>query len=197
VPFFRMVGPQFYLALFIFFFLFSTTQLVRLATPISLSSLSGNGAEGLTGIAFTLAGVASVAGVLGIARQLPARRIRTTLIAGALLAAVAHLALAASGNVPLYIVAFALVSLVQASILPSSNTLIASSVPRHRRGTAFGLASSAQAIAFMVGPGTAAAFAAVSLRLGYAAVGAAFVAMAALLWLALREPGHRSVNEAG
>jgi MFS family permease len=96
--------------------------------------------------------------------------------------------LALAPGAPAYIVAFAAASLVQAALLPATNTLIATNVSRERRGTAFGVASSAQALAFMVGPMAATAFAAWSLSTGFAVVGVLFVAMAVVLGKWLREP---------
>ena len=114
-------------------------------------------------------------------------RQRRALITGCLLAAAAYVLLAASDSVPGYVTCFVVISLVQAAMIPATNTLIAANVPRSRRGTAFGWAGSAQAVAFMVGPMSAAAFAAISLDLGFVILGALLAAMAGLL-LTLREP---------
>ncbi len=166
------------------------TQMVRLATPLAIGDITGGAnVEGLVGIAFTIAGVASVVGVLFIGRRWvrPGVFVKM-LVLGSLLTAVAHILLAMSFNVPLFILWFSLISLFQAAMLPASNTLIASAVPRDRRGTAFGLAGSAQALAFMVGPLTAAGFAAVSMNLGFIVFGLLFVALAVLLYFKLGEP---------
>ena len=61
--------------------------------------------------------------------------------------------------------------------------MIASTVDPARRGTAFGLARSAQAIAFMVGPMSAAYFASTSLTVGFAVAGALFVLLAVVVAL--------------
>jgi MFS family permease len=68
--------------------------------------------------------------------------------------------------------------------------MIAASVTPARRGTAFGLASSAQAIAFMVGPMAAAAFTATSLPLGFAVCGVCFVGLAVMLAVLSRPPAQ-------
>lgn len=188
--FWKSLSFQFYLALFLYFFLFAMTQMVRLATPLAIGDITGgDNVEGLVGIAFTIAGVASVVGVLFIGRRWvrPGVFVKM-LVLGSLLTAAAHILLAMSFNVPLFILWFSLISLFQAAMLPASNTLIASAVPRDRRGTAFGLAGSAQALAFMVGPLTAAGFAAVSMNLGFVVFGLLFVALAVLLYFKLREP---------
>jgi MFS family permease len=114
-------------------------------------------------------------------------RLRSALVVSSILTGIAHFILAASGTVPLYVFAFALISLLQAAMIPATNTLIASNAPRARRGTAFGLAGSAQALAFMVGPMGAALFTAISLNLGFVVIGVLFLALALLLTLALVE----------
>ncbi|MEI6666318.1 MAG: hypothetical protein WCL53_09235, partial [Chloroflexota bacterium] len=78
-------------------------------------------------------------------------------------------------------------SLVLAMMIPATNTLIATNVSRERRGTGFGVASSAQAMALMVGPITAAAFGG-ALDLGFLVGGALFLGIAALVFVAVREP---------
>lgn len=188
--FWRNLTLQFGLSLFLYFFLFGANQLVRLASPLALADLHGGGdVESIVGVAFTLAGVASMVGVLVIGRRyFTMGRFRPTIVLACSVTAVAHVALAASPTIVTFVLAFSVISLVQAAMLPASNTLIASNVPRERRGTAFGLAGSAQALAFMVGPMTAAWFAATSMMLGFAAVGSAFLALALLLWLTLKEP---------
>src|SRR5690606_11977781 len=162
--FWRSLGFQFFLALFFYFFLSGGTQVVRLATPLALADLGGNAdVEGIVGVAFTLAGIASMVGVLVLGRRyITPGRFRVMLGAGCAATALAHVCLAVSPGVAMYVVAFSAISLLQAAMLPPSNTLIASNVPRSRRGTAFGLAGSAQALAFIVGPMAAAWAAAVS-----------------------------------
>ncbi|OAI40580.1 hypothetical protein AYO38_05765 [bacterium SCGC AG-212-C10] len=185
-----LMTAQFSLALFLYFCLFAMTQVIRLATPISLKEITGHdGAAVVVGIAFTIAGIGSVVGVLVVARRFVRQgNFRKALVIGCAATGVAHVLLAASGSVPMFIAWFAVISLVQAAMLPASNTLIAANVPRARRGTAFGLAGSAQALAFMVGPMSAAFFAAASLSFGFVLLGMLFFGLGALLLLALREP---------
>ncbi|MDZ7728051.1 MAG: MFS transporter [Dehalococcoidia bacterium] len=68
--FWRSLSAQFYLAIFLYFFIFGTTQLVRLATPLALGDITGGtDTEGISGIAFTISGIASVVGVMIIGRK--------------------------------------------------------------------------------------------------------------------------------
>ena len=96
--------------------------------------------------------------------------------------------LALGNSVWLYVLAFTLASFLNASMMPATNTVIALNVSRERRGTAFGIASAAQAVAFMVGPMGAALSATISLKAGFAAVSILFIALAVLVALAVREP---------
>ncbi|MBX7111908.1 MAG: MFS transporter [Dehalococcoidia bacterium] len=189
-PLWRTLSAQFYLAIFLYFLIFALNQLVRLLTPIALQDITGHeDVAGSTGLAFTLGGVASVAGVALVGQGFVGTgRLRTSLIIGSAVAGVAHLLLAGAQGVPMFVVGFSLISLVQAMMLPATNTLIATNVPRDRRGTGFGLAGSAQAAAFLVGPMGAAGFAAVSLALGFVVIGVLFGALALLLLATLREP---------
>jgi DHA1 family multidrug resistance protein-like MFS transporter len=188
-PFSKSLSLQFAIAVFLSFLLFALTQLLGLVTPVALKQLQEEGVAGNTGIAFTLAGLASTVGVLVLARGFfKPGQLKMALVVSSVLTGGAHLLLAAVNTVALYIFAFSLISLLRAAMIPASNTLIAASVSRERRGTAFGVASSAQAIAFMVGPMGAALFAAVSLDLGFVIIGGIFIALAVVLLAFLREP---------
>lgn len=186
----RMLSFQFMLALFFYFFLFATTQLIRLATPIAMTDLEGGAdVEGLVGVAFTLAGIASMVGVLYFGRRyFTTGRFRTMLALGCVVTAAAHVLIALSPNIVAFIIWFSLISLLQAAMLPASNTLIASNVHRDRRGTAFGVAGSAQALAFIAGSMSAAWFAAMSMQIGFLILGGLFLAVGGLMVVWLREP---------
>lgn len=189
-PLWRTLSRQFYLAIFIFFVLFALDQLVRLITPIALEQITGSeDVKGLVGVAFTAAGVAAVAGVALIGQRFVGPgRLRITLFLGTLAAAAMYLVLAVAGNEAVYIGAFALIALVQATLVPATNALVAGNVPRARRGTGFGIAGSAQAISFLVGPMGAAALAAVSISLGFVVLAVLLAGLSLLLFFTLREP---------
>jgi MFS family permease len=165
------------------------TQLLRLATPIGLRMLHEGDVRGITGVAFTLGGLASAISVLFVAPNFfRTGRQRQALAAACVLSAAAYLLLAFASSVALFVAFFVTISLLQAAMIPATNSLIAGNAPRSRRGTAFGWAGSAQAVAFFAGPMGAAIFAAVSLDLGFAVLAAIMAAMAAVLLVWLREP---------
>jgi DHA1 family multidrug resistance protein-like MFS transporter len=182
-------STAFWVAVVLYFGLFALNQFVRVATPVALDDIVGaDRARGVSGIAFSLAGAAAVAGVTVVARWMSGRAsLRETVVVFTLLSAAAMPALAAGHSPWLYGAGFLVFALVNAASMPAINTLIAATVEPARRGTAFGLASSAQAVAFMAGPMGAAAFAAISLPAGFLFCAGAFLVLTALAALGIRE----------
>jgi DHA1 family multidrug resistance protein-like MFS transporter len=180
---------QFALAILLYFSLFALGAFRSIATPIALKNIAGANVTAVTGLAFTLGGIASALGIWILStRFFRKQRLRNMLAVTCVLTALAHLLLALSNSVWLFVLAFTLAAFLNASMMPATNTMIALNVSRDRRGTAFGIGSAAQAIAFMVGPMGAAMFARFSLRAGFATIGVLLLALAALVALAVREP---------
>jgi len=179
----------FWIALLLYFGLFALNQLIRVSTPIALKDIAGEDrAAALSGIGFTAAGAGSVLGVLVLARIVGLwTGLRGTVIALTLVSAVVTPVMAIGGNEWLFIVGLLVFAVANGASMPATNALIASTVQPARRGTAFGLASSAQAIAFMVGPMSAAAFAATSLPLGFLVCAGLFAALALVVAVFSRE----------
>jgi DHA1 family multidrug resistance protein-like MFS transporter len=192
-------SAQLMLIIFFYFIIFSMTQLIRLATPIAIKQIHPAHVSSITGLSFTLAGFASAVSVLVIAPRFfrPGNQ-RIALVTACAVCAGAYVALSRAASVPPYVTVFILISLLQAAMIPATNSLIAGNVPRSRRGTAFGWAGSAQALAFVVGPMGAALFAAVSLDFGFVVLAAILAAMAvALLWLREPEPEPDGAGASG
>lgn len=185
---FRPSG-QLWLAVFVFGMLIALAQVLRITTPIALRAIEGQDVPGITGVAFTLGGLASAAGVFLVSgRYFRIGRLRNAMVACTCVAGLAFLALGIMQASTPFVAVFALISLVQAAMIPTSNMLIAFNTPAARRGTAFGLGGSAQAIAIAVGPMAAALFVATSMAWGFAAVGLVCAALAVLMHRQLREP---------
>lgn len=183
---------QFALAILIYFSLFALTTFRSVATPIALKDIAGSNVTAVTGLAFTLGGIASALGIWILsARFFAKQRMRSVLVISCVLAALGHLLLALSDSIWLFVLAFTVASLLNASMMPATNALIALNVSRERRGTAFGIASAAQAVAFMAGPMGAAMFAAISLKTGFVSVSVLLLGLAALIGFAVREPAAR------
>jgi len=180
---------QFALAILLYFSLFALGAFRSIVTPFALKAIAGPEVTAVTGVTFALGGIASAIGVWVLSmRFFSKRRLRDTLVMTNVLAAFAHLLLALSNSVWLYVLAFTVASFLNASMMPATNALIAFNVSRERRGTAFGVASAAQAMAFMAGPMWAAIFAAISLKAGFVTVSILLVCLAALVGFAVREP---------
>ena len=159
------------------------------STAIALKQLDASNAIAHTGIAFALAGLAGALGVVMVSSAaFRNRRLRSVLAVSAMLSAGSYVFLSLSTEVAFFIAALTLASLLNAAMIPATNTLIAMNAPRSRRGTAFGFASGAQAVGTMAGPLAAAAFAATSLELGFAVVGGLMAILAALIALVVKEP---------
>jgi len=196
----RGFSAQFWVAVALYFGLFALSQLVRVATPIAFEDMVGTGkAATVSGIVFSAGGAASVVGVVVVARWLGLRfSLRRTLIIFTLVSALSMPAMAIGGSPWLYGAGFLVFALMNAASMPATNTLIAETVESSRRGTAFGLASSAQALAFMVGPMSAAVFAAISLPLGFVVCAGLFGLLALMVTLGIPERGMvRQLPESG
>jgi predicted MFS family arabinose efflux permease len=176
-------------AILIYFVIFTMVQAIRLLSPLAMEDIYTGDVDGIIGITFTIGGLASAVSLIFIApRFFKPGNLQRALVVSSALSGVAMLSLAFAGTVPFYVTGFALFQLVQAAMIPASNTLIAGNAPRARRGTAFGLASSAQAISFMVGPFSATVFAALSLDLGFVVLAGVLFVLALVLLFFLREP---------
>lgn len=199
LPSVRFFTLEFALGLMIYFFAFVMSQVVRNTAPIVIGRIGGESATtGATGVAFTLAGIGSVVGALGVARLLGRPGwLRPSLVLLSAAAALAYAMIGFAGSVALFTLWFALISLAQGAMAPASNTVIAAGVPAARRGTAFGIAGSVQALAFIVGPMGAALFAATSLTLGFLVLAALLAASGAIVYFFLREPDLHDAPKLG
>jgi MFS transporter, DHA1 family, multidrug resistance protein len=184
------LSVQLALALFLYFVLYATSNVLRIAAPIAIKQiLHGVQATSVVGVAYTASGMGSVIGALALARfVIRPPRVRLSLTAVLLVTAASHLLLALAGSVLLFTAWFTVISMAQGAMIPAANTMIASSVAPAWRGTVFGVASSFQALAFIIGPMSAALFAAFSLPVGFAIVGAFLLLTAGVLATGLREP---------
>jgi MFS family permease len=186
---------QFWVAIVIYFMIFALNQLTRLAAPISLKRIEGtDDIAGLVGILFSLAGLVSAISVLFLApRVFAIGRMAKGIAIAFVFAAAGQLLLAFAGTAALYFLGFLMIGMVMSAMTPTTSTLIAANATRARRGTAFGIASSFQAIALAIGPIGAAVFAAVSLEAGFISLAILLVAIAVLVRLTLREPNLSNV----
>jgi MFS family permease len=146
------------------------------------------------GLLFSLAGLVSAVSVLVIApRFFATGRMAKGFATAFVFAAAGHLLLGFAGTAAVYFVGFLVIGMVMSAMTPTASTLIAANASRARRGTAFGIASSFQALALAIGPIGAAVFAAVSLEAGFILLAVVILAIAVLVRLTLREPSLTNV----
>jgi DHA1 family multidrug resistance protein-like MFS transporter len=181
---------QFALAVFLYLVLFAVNQLVRFVIPVDLKTiLHSDSVKAASGLIFSLGGAASAASILLLAPvAYKSGRVPLALGVSFLVTAVALVVMAFAGSAVLYGAGFVLMALMLSAMVPTTNALIAGNVSRARRGTAFGIASSAQAVALFIGPGGGALFAALSYDAGFAVLAALMLAIGLLLFVALKEP---------
>ncbi len=170
------LSVQLGIGLLVYFAVFMTSGLVRTAAPVALKGFAHTASvTSLTGITFAVGGLGSAIGALGLARLLRVpNRLRLVLTVVLGIAAAAHALLGLAGGAVMFIAAYGVAGLCQGAMMPAANTVIAASAPYERRGAAFGLASSVQALAFVAGPLGAAYFAHTSLSLGFVLLGSYF-----------------------
>jgi MFS family permease len=90
----------------------------------------------------------------------------------------------------------ALVGIFSGAMIPMVNALIGARAPDGRHGSAFGLVGSAQALSFAVAPLLGGLTAQqLGIHAGFPIVGALLAAVAALVWLTVREPASLSDRE--
>lgn len=181
---------QFGLAVLLYLVLFAINQLVRFVTPVDLKSIThADNVKSISGVLFSLGGAVSAISVLlvGPAVFRPGRiglmlGISFIVVAGALLT------MGFAPSVLIFGAGFLLMAFLVSAMVPVTNTLIAANVSRARRGTAFGIAASAQAVALFVGPGGGALFGAFSYDAGFAVCAGLMLAVGLFLFVSLKEP---------
>jgi DHA1 family multidrug resistance protein-like MFS transporter len=184
------VSRQFAIAIGLYFVLFAGEQVLRTATPIAIKTITQTAAPtAQVGLAFTAAGIGSVLGAFVLSRLvIRPGKARVSLALLIAIQALGLMALAFTRSVGAYALCLGLIFVAQGAMIPSANTLIAASISPAWRGTAFGVAGSFQALAFGLGPMSAAVFATFSLFSGFLAVGVVFLLMGGVLFLGLKEP---------
>jgi MFS family permease len=188
---------QFGLIIVLFFTIFALNQIIRFTIPINLRIIEGReDVEGLTGLANSLAGLASAVSVIFLAPRVFQAGSYAKSLAGALvIAGLGYVVVAFAGSTGVFFAGLLAVALILSAMIPATNTLVASNVSRARRGTAFGIASSAQAVSLMGGSIVTAAFAAVSLELGFVVLATTLLMLAIVILTTLREPSLDSEGE--
>ena len=194
--------------LLLLFVLWLSTTFVRPVMPLSIDGFAGEGGappdrvhleilgfvldmreEAATGVLFGVVGATSTIAALSIGPVGQRIGYRNSVLGAAIVTGLLYLPVAAAGNFTAFFLFFGAVGLFQGAMVPGTNALIAASTPDGKQGSAFGLASSMQSLALLVGPLAGGATG------GLLGIRAVYVVIAAVLILAalaarpfLREP---------
>ena len=181
----------------VLFFLHAAPAFVRPVVPLLVEDFGHVAdAASLSGAVFAALAVTSALTALLVGRAAGRVGSRNALAVASLGAGLAYLPVLAVGNVGLLIAVMAVIGLFSGGMLPTTNTLIARSAPAGRQGAVFGVAGSAQALAFAVSPllgGVAAS--ALGIRAGFPMVSAMLVGVGLAVLALVREPRERRAEE--
>ena len=108
--------------------------------------------EAATGIVFGVIGLTSTIAALSLAPLGQRIGYRNAVTGAAIVAGVLYIPLFVAGSYITFLLFFGAVGLFQGAMVPGTNALIAASTPDGKQGSAFGLASSMQSMALLVGP---------------------------------------------
>jgi DHA1 family multidrug resistance protein-like MFS transporter len=181
---------QFGLAVLLYLVLFAINQLVRFVTPVDLKSIMhSDDVKSMSGVLFSLGGAVSAVSVMFVGPSVfTPGRIGSMLGLSFIIVAVSLLAMGFAPSVVLFAVGFLLMAFLVSAMVPVTNTLIAANVSRARRGTAFGIAASAQAVALFIGPGGGALFGAFGYEIGFIVSAVLMLGVGVFLFFTLKEP---------
>lgn len=131
----------------------SAVMIIQPVLPIYIEQmLAGKDASLVTGVLFSLVGVATVIAAPLWGKRGEKRGFRRVLLTGLLGASLLSIPHAFTNNIVVLGVLRFLFGLFLASLMPSSNALIAKSVPGDFRGRAFGISTSFSQMGAVLGP---------------------------------------------
>jgi len=159
---------QVVLMLLLLFCLWLSTTFVRPVMPISIDNFA-EGAddhvhisvpgytgdlkeEAATGVVFSVIGLCSTVAALAVAPVGQRIGYRNTVGAAAIVTGVLYPTVALAGGLVSFALLLGAVGLFQGAMVPGTSALIAASAPDGKHGSTFGMASSMQSLALMLGP---------------------------------------------
>ena len=157
---------QVLLMLGLLFCLWLSTTFVRPVMPISIDNFSDGERvhvhvpgftgdlreEAATGVVFSAIGLASTIAALSVAPLGERFGYRNTVGAAAILTGLLYPTVALAGGLVSFALLLGAVGLFQGAMVPGTSALIAASAPQGKHGSTFGMASSMQSLALMLGP---------------------------------------------
>jgi MFS family permease len=161
-------------------------KVVELNTPFGSRSLSETTA---TGIVFGVIGLTSTIAALSLAPLAQRFGYRNVVVVAAAMTGALYIPVYFANSLLTFGLLLGAVGLFQGAMVPGTNALIAASTPEGKQGSAFGLASSMQSLALLIGPLAGGAVAGIAgIEAVYAVIGVILLGAAVFGFFAIREP---------
>jgi MFS family permease len=185
------------------FNLWLSTTFVRPVMPISIDNFAvaervhfeflgfaGNlREEAATGVVFSVIGLASTISALSVAPLGERLGYRNTVAAATIATGLLYPTVALADGFVSFALLLGLVGLFQGAMVPGTSALIAASAPEGKHGSTFGMASSMQSLALMLGPlGGGLVTAQAGIEAVYVVIGVVVTAAGIACLLFVREP---------
>lgn len=182
--------PTLVLMIVILYFLFASNAFVRPVVPLVLQDIGGTeNVELVAGLVFATLAVTSAVSSILIGRVASTIGYRLTLTVTVVGAGLFYLPVAMASSALQLALLMGMVGIFSGGMLAVTNALIGAFSPAGKQGSAFGVASSSQALAMATGPlagGLAAS--ALGVRAGFPIVAVILIAVGIVAWFAIREP---------
>ena len=188
--------PTMLLLITVMFLVSSAAVFVRPVVPLLVESFTDSSVEAKSGFVFAAIALTSAIAAVASGRIATRTGYRNALIGATFGAGLAYAAVGATNSLAPLMLTMAFVGVFSGAMIPMVNALIGASAPDGKHGSAFGLVGSAQALSFAVAPLLGGITAKqLGIHAGFPIVGAALVAVSALVWLTVREPAGLIFDE--
>ncbi|HEU5324042.1 MAG TPA: MFS transporter, partial [Methylomirabilota bacterium] len=188
--------PAMLLLVGVMFLVSSAAVFVRPVVPLLVEGFTDADVETKSGFVFAAVALTSAVAAVVSGRLAGRTGYRNALVIATLGAGIAYVPVAVANDLVPLLVLMALVGVFSGAMIPMVNALIGASAPDGKHGSAFGLVGSAQALSFAVAPLLGGITAkTLGIHAGFPIVGGMLIAVAALVWLTVREPATLAAEE--
>jgi MFS family permease len=182
--------PALVLMMVILYFLFASNAFVRPVVPLVLQDIGDQeNVELIAGLVFATLAITSAVSSIMIGRLANSVGYRVALTVSVVGAGLVYLPVVFVDTAWQLAMLMGLVGIFSGGMLAVTNALIGALSPAGKQGSAFGVASSSQALAMATGPlagGLAAS--ALGVRAGFPIVSVILIAVGVVAWFAIKEP---------
>jgi DHA1 family multidrug resistance protein-like MFS transporter len=181
--------PAMPLLILVMFLVSSAAIFVRPVVPLVVESFTDSSVDTKSGLVFAAVAVTSAAAAVLSGRFAARGGYRYAHIVATFGAGLAYALVFFANSLGPLMLTMALVGVFSGAMIPMVNALIGAAAPEGKHGSAFGLVGSAQALSLAVAPLAGGITAdALGIHAGFPLIGAMLAAVAALVWLTVREP---------